>query len=58
MASPLVITLVSLILVFFAANALLFMIARVREARRDEKEKKAEKGMLDDGIEGIMGSDL
>lgn len=58
MASPLVISLVSLLLVFFAANALLFMIARFREARRDEREKKAEENILDEGIEGMMGSDL
>ena len=58
MASSLVISLVSLLLVFFAANALLFMIARIREARRDEKEKKTKKNLLDEGMEGIMGSDL
>lgn len=58
MASPFVVTLVSLILVFFAANALLFMIARIREARKDEKERAAEERSLDEGMEGIMGSDL
>ncbi|MDW3650590.1 MAG: hypothetical protein R8P61_26175 [Bacteroidia bacterium] len=56
MASPFVITIVVLILVFFAANAVLFIIARMREANRDQQDKLTDEHVSDEEIEGFLGS--
>ena len=57
MASPFVITIIVLILVFFAANAVLFMIARMREANRDQQDKLNDEHVSDEEIEGFLGSE-
>lgn len=57
MASPVVLTLAALILLFFVANAILFMIARMREANRDQQDKQADEGLSDEEIEGLFGSE-
>lgn len=58
MASPFILSLASVILVFFAVNALLFMIARIRESNRDSKERQAEEGLSEEEIDGMIGSDF
>ena len=56
MASPFVIILVVIVLIFFAANAVLFMIARMRETNRDQEDKQNDERMSDEEIESLWGS--
>ncbi|MEM6805046.1 MAG: hypothetical protein AAF696_26860 [Bacteroidota bacterium] len=56
MASPFVIILVVIVSLFFAANAVLFMIARMRETNRDQQDKQMDENMSEEEMERLWDS--